>query len=148
MDKQVAADPRLGQIAADLRASSTSHAGYSLVQGHLLYKGRLVLPATSPLIPLFLKELHDNPIGGHSGVFKTYKHIAALLFWAGMRQDIQEYVARCPTCQQNKAVTLALAGLLQPLPIPHAIWEEVSMDFIEGLPKSEGFDSILWWLKN
>ena len=29
------------------------------------------------------------------------------------------------------------------LPIPRQIWEDVSRDFIEGLPKSAGMDSIL-----
>ena len=34
-------------------------------------------------------------------------------------------------------------GLLQPLPIPHQIWDNISMDFIEGLPKLKGHDTIL-----
>ncbi|CAH9066939.1 unnamed protein product, partial [Cuscuta europaea] len=40
-------------------------------------------------------------------------------------------------------VLQASAGSLQPLPIPEAIWSNVSMDFIEGLPKSQGKDTIL-----
>jgi hypothetical protein len=40
--------------------------------------------------------------------------------------------------QQNKGETINMPGLLQPLAIPSQCWEEVSMDFITGLPKSEG----------
>jgi hypothetical protein len=42
-----------------------------------------------------------------------------------------------------KAIHLKLAGELQPLPIPSGKWDDISMDFIIGLPKtSKGFDSI------
>lgn len=44
---------------------------------------------------------------------------------------------------QAKYLSLALAGLLQALPVPDRLWEDVSMDFIEVLPKSNGFDTIL-----
>lgn len=38
---------------------------------------------------------------------------------------------------------MKLPGLLQPLLVPSRAWTVVSMDFVEGLPKSEGADVIL-----
>nr|GEV44455.1 reverse transcriptase [Tanacetum cinerariifolium] len=40
--------------------------------------------------------------------------------------------------QKQKADLAAYPGLLQPLPIPEKIWSEISMDFIVGMPKSQG----------
>lgn len=60
-----------------------------------------------------------------------------------MSKDIQHYIRSCITCQQCKNETVASPGLLQPLPIPNAIWTDISMDFIDGLPKSFGKSVIL-----
>lgn len=57
--------------------------------------------------------------------------------------NVQEYVKECPICQVNKYETLAPTSLLHPLQIPSAIWGSVSMDFIEGLPKSQNYDVII-----
>lgn len=55
-----------------------------------------------------------------------------------MKATIVEYVASCPTCQRHKAENLSPAGLLQPLALPSQIWADISMDFIDGLPKAWG----------
>ena len=52
-------------------------------------------------------------------------------------------VAECDTCQRNKGETTPLPGLLEPLPIPTRIWTDISMDFIEGIPKYGGKTMIL-----
>jgi hypothetical protein len=88
-------------------------------------------------------ELHTSPIGGHSGFLKTYHRIKKYFFWEGIKADVQNFVAKCVVCQQNKGETIKTLGLLQPLAIPSQHWEEVSMDFITGLPKSEGKSVIM-----
>jgi len=90
-----------------------------------------------------LKEFHDIAVGGHSGYFQTYKRIAHLFFWEGIRKHIEEYVQKFDVCKRNKYQILSPIGLLQPLPIPKHIWTDISMDFIGGLPKAGGMDTIL-----
>jgi hypothetical protein len=82
--------------------------------------------------------LHTSPIGGHSGFLKTYHGIKKDFFWEGLKIDVQKFVFECLVYQQNKGETINMSSLLQPLAIPSQRWEEVSMDFITGLPKSEG----------
>lgn len=60
-----------------------------------------------------------------------------------MRKEVKQFVEACITCQTTKYSTQKPVGLLQPLPIPSQVWEEVSMDFITGLPPSRGYNAIL-----
>ena len=53
-----------------------------------------------------------------------------------MKQDVQNFVAKCDVFQCNKGETIKPHGTLEPQPIPPAIWRDISMDFIVGLPKS------------
>ena len=59
-----------------------------------------------------------------------------------MYKDIQKYVVECDTFQRSKSENVMTSRLLHPLHIPTQKWEEISMDFIEGLPVSEGKDKI------
>ena len=80
---------------------------------------------------------------GHSGFLKTYHKVKKDFFWDGLKSDIQKFVAECLVFQQNKVETIKTPGLLQPLSIPNQCWEEVSMYFITGLPKSKGKSVIM-----
>ena len=62
---------------------------------------------------------------------------------AGMKKLIIAFVQSCPTCQQAKLERVKYPGLLQPLATPSAAWQVISMDFVEGLPISHGFNCIL-----
>ena len=108
----------------------------------LRYKGRIVIAKSSSLIPTIMHVYHDSVMGGHSGFLRTYKRLTGELFWVGMKSEVQKYCEECATCQRNKTLALSPAGLLTPLEIPNRIWEDISMDFIEGLPKSCGQEII------
>lgn len=77
-------------------------------------------------------------MAGHTGVTRTLLRLLTTFYWPGMRDDVKAFIAACPVCQQTKYSTQPPAGLLQPLPIPSKVWEDVTMDFITGLPTSRG----------
>ena len=60
-----------------------------------------------------------------------------------MKCEVAKYVSECDIYRRVKASHLKPTGMLQPLDIPSWKWEDVSMDFIVGLPPtSKGYDSI------
>ena len=61
-----------------------------------------------------------------------------------MADQLKTYITSCDACQCNKSSTLAKPGLLHPIPVPSANWEQVSMDFIVQLPWTKnGKDAIV-----
>ena len=79
---------------------------------------------------------------GHFGAKKTKNMLTDHFFWPKMRRDVERYVQRCETCHKAKS-RLNPHGLYTPLPIPTIPWEDISMDFVLGLPRTKkGRDSI------
>ncbi|WVZ79890.1 hypothetical protein U9M48_027415 [Paspalum notatum var. saurae] len=112
-------------------------------EGVVWYKQRLCVPNIESLRELILSEAHDSAYSIHPGSTKMYHDLKTRFWWYGTKRDVAEYVALCDTCQRVKAEHQRPAGLLQPLRIPEWKWEEISMDFIVGLPRTQsGFDSI------
>lgn len=87
--------------------------------------------------------VHSSPIVGHSGYHKTLQRATADFIWSGMKRDIKQFITECDSYQRNKTQNLNPAGLLQPLPLPTRIWSDISMNFIEGLSNSNGYNLII-----
>jgi len=66
-----------------------------------------------------------------------------LFQWRGMKSATRAFVQACLTCQQAKPDHTPLPDLLQPLPVPGAAWQTISMDFVEGLPRASNVNGIL-----
>ena len=69
--------------------------------------------------------------------------LAAYWYRKGIKTDVSEYTKKFSICQHNKNLALSPAGLLQPLSLPERVWEDLTIDFIEGLPTFEGQYNIL-----
>ena len=130
-------------LLQELSLSSPNARGYSLHQGLIRYKNRLWLGNNPKAHQAILLSLHDSGIGGHSGFLGTYQRIKSLFAWPKMKEHVKTYVQQCTVCQQAKSEHIKLPGLLNPLPIPTEAWSIISLDFVEGLPKSGSYNSIL-----
>ena len=69
-------------------------------------------------------------------------HIKSDYFWPGLVHFVQNYVARCLTCQECKVNTHPLNPGFSPLEVMDHPFQFITMDFITDLPLLEGCDSI------
>ncbi|WVZ70369.1 hypothetical protein U9M48_019043 [Paspalum notatum var. saurae] len=112
-------------------------------QGVLWFKNRLVVPKDMELRKKILDEAHTSLFTMHPGSNKMYQDLKQKFWWTRMKREIAKYVSECDICQRVKADHLKPAGMLQPLAVPAWKWEDVHMDFIVGLPRTQkGYDSI------
>nr|GFD25793.1 transposon Ty3-I Gag-Pol polyprotein [Tanacetum cinerariifolium] len=54
------------------------------------------------------------------------------------------FVSKCLICQQVKIKHQRASGLLQPLNIPVWKWDEISMNFVTGLPRTQRRHDAIW----
>jgi hypothetical protein len=105
-------------------------------KGVLWFEYRLVVPKDQALRKKILDEAHLSKFSMHLGSNKMYHDLRPLYCWTRMKREISKYVSESNTCQRIKASHLKTPGNLQPFPIPSWKWEDISMDFIVGLPNT------------
>jgi ribosomal protein L21E len=109
----------------------------------LFYKGRIYIDSSQAIRAQVLKFVHSDPIAGHSGFEKTLQRAKRDFYWKGITTDLKKFIRECEVCQQSKYENISPVVLLQPLPILDRVWADVSMDFVKGLPISQGKSVIL-----
>lgn len=108
----------------------------SIEKNILHYRERIWLPNHEPLTTAVIQKTHDSFLSGHPGRDATISLVGRKFFWPGYNQDIRRFVKNCDVCGRTTVWRDKKKGLLKPLPIPNQIWQEISMDFITGLPPS------------
>ncbi len=143
------ADDAFGQsIIKALERNDTRHPRVPLAEtkfeNNLLYVyGLLYIPNDDEIRAKIIKRSHDHPAAGHPGRAATFEMVTRDYWWPSIRQTIARYVDNCDTCTRIKPARHKPYGYLRPLEIPQRRWDSISMDFVTGLPLSQGFDSIL-----
>jgi hypothetical protein len=112
-------------------------------QGIEWFNNRIVVPKDMGVRQQILDEAHLSRYSIHPKRTKMYQDLKQHYWWTKMKVEIARYVEECDTCRRVKAVHMKAAGPLQSLPVPTWKWEDISMDFIVGLPRTvKGFDSV------
>nr|GEX16473.1 hypothetical protein [Tanacetum cinerariifolium] len=108
---------------------------FSLHDGYLFKSSRFCVPLCS-LRDSIILESHVEGLAGHFGRDKTLDLIRGKFYWPKMERDVSRIIARCRVCHIAKTQSTNV-GLYTPLPIPTAPWEDVSLDFVMGLPRTK-----------
>ena len=103
---------------------------------------KLCIPRTS-VRDFLVWEVHAGGLSGHFGRDKTIEEVERQFYWPSLKRDVAKIIGQCRQCQLAKHCKQN-TGLYTPLPVPYRPWEDISMDFILGLPRTlRKFDSIL-----
>lgn len=136
-------DPQYEKVIGSIQNNDGANNSYTIEDELVRHKGRIYVGVGNDIRSKILESFHTSSIGGHSGIRATYHRIKKLFYWPRLKKDVELYVAECPVCQVTKSEHTHMPGLLNPLEILDMAWTHISMDFIEGLPKSRGKEVIL-----
>jgi hypothetical protein len=101
------------------------------------------VPKKDALKKKILDEAHTSRYSIHPWSTKMYHDLRQRFWWIRIKREAARYASKCDTCRKVKADYMKPGGLLQPLSIPEWKWDDISMDFIDGLLlMARKFDSI------
>jgi hypothetical protein len=97
-------------------------------------RSRWVVPLI--LRSIVLKYFHDSVFAGHLGAFKTFRKVAANLWWPKIRTKVFRYVRKCDLCQRAKSAQNTNVELHAAQP-PSLPMEKVFVDFVGPLTRTK-----------
>ena len=114
--------------------------GWHLEDRTWLYHGKIYI--SPPLRQEIFRRLHSHPSAAHPGRDATLFSIRKYYYWPNLRQDVEEWIRNCDTCQHVKIYPRKPHGQLKPIDVTPRPWGVVTSDLITGLPPCKGFDAI------
>ena len=102
--------------------------------GVLYYKDRVCVPDDNDLRKAILEKAHSGSFSIYPVSTKMYQDFKMSFWWSEMKIDVLEFVTKCLVCQRVKAEHKVPSGLLQPIRILKWKLDQITMDFLVGLP--------------
>jgi len=136
----------IAKAAQELRrfANGTVHSlEWSNIDGLLRFRGKIYVSQSPDLHKQIIALCHDTHIAGHPGHWKTLELVSRNYWWPQMSRYIGQYVSTCDLCLRTKPWRYSPIGELQPLSIPDAQWDMLSVDFVVELPESSRHDAVI-----
>ncbi|GJZ46846.1 putative reverse transcriptase domain-containing protein [Tanacetum coccineum] len=112
--------------------------------GTLCLNNKSWLPRYGDLRTLIMHESHKSKYSVHPGSDKMYQDMKQLYWWPNMKADIATYVSKCLTCLRVKAEHQKPSGLLVQPAIPQWKWDNITMDFVTKLPRTQSGNDTIW----
>jgi hypothetical protein len=118
------------------RVNKGIETSFQMLSDGLIAMGRRIyLPEDKILKDEVLREAYESRFTTHPESTKMYRDLKENYWWPNMKREIAEFVSNCGICQQVEIERQKPAGELQSLSISEWKWEDISMDFVTGLPK-------------
>ena len=141
------ADPIPQEVLTALRTGFRIFKYLSLAEckeheGKLYYRNRRYVSDHASLHLRLVQMHHDKLIAGHSGSGNTYKLLCRNYYWSRMQRYVRRYVKNCIVCRTCKTFRNAKTGYLASLDVSQHRWQDITVDFVTGLPKVEEKDAV------
>jgi len=131
-------DPLVQDLMKKLEGEASD---WDCKEGLWRYHGKVYVPEN--LRREVFDSHHSSPAASHPGIKPSIDAIGRYYYWPQMKNDVEQRVRNCDTCQRIKSFPSKPVGKLKPNEIPSSPWEIISRDLITGLPESAGMDAIL-----
>nr|GEU65186.1 DNA helicase [Tanacetum cinerariifolium] len=97
---------------------------------------------------LIMHESHKSKYSVHPGFDKMYQDMKQLYWWPNIKANITTYVSKCLTCLKVKVKRQKPSGLLVKPEIPQWKWDNITMDFVTNLPRTQSGNDTIWGLND
>ena len=105
---------------------------YIPAKRHAITAGlKLVVPKTYQLG--ILRDFHDDPLGAHQGIQRTFDLISSHYYWPRLHSAVSSYVKGCVRCIVLKTPRIKRAGLMKAITATHP-FDIVGVDILGPLP--------------